>query len=1081
MEKIRQPIVTVAGHVDHGKCVSGDTLIPLVDGTIRTAKEIFEDNYDKKKAKIQGDDIIQKIDNLVLFSNYGKIIMPTKASHMWKRKKEQLIEIKTAHGDTLKTTPEHPYFSFSIEGDIKIKAENLKVGDYIAIPKKITLNNANPKSIIFKELVKTNFLCFLNKNSKELYQKIKKKSITKIEKELSIKHLGNSLRKMRIRFKDLLKISNYFKISELDIYDMIGAIKNSSEKQRAGHTSKIIKIPNFHEPEKFGYILGCIAGDGHLSKTQVLLDNNDKDIQEKYSEYIKEIFGIDSFVKQNHTCQTVINKGGLTFKKFLTDLIKFPSKQKSAKIEVPEIAKKNKDIFKGFFAGLIDTDGYVSHINNSIELTSKSKNLIKQCSILLLNIGIQSGVYQKNSFHYLRIANKKYLERFLDNFKPRLKRKLKRIISASEKAQSSRVFEIVPLPKEELKKLKLPSKINKSVPYFNKYIKNQNFTEIDSDTSYVKVISKRKIKNNNKYVYDFTVPGTNNFVAERTILHNTSILDSIRKTCVQEAESGGITQKISFTKVPFEHIGKTCPIFKEKNIKLDFPGFLFIDTPGHAAFSHLRKRGGSLADLAILVMDINEGIMPQTQEVIEILKINKIPFIIALNKIDNISGWKKQNENLKQSIELQSSNAKLDFDEKMLTIIGSLHHHGFNAKPFFEVTDFTSQLALVPCSGKSGEGISELVLMLAGLSQKFLKQSLKLGETARGVILEIKKEKSMQYIEAILYDGILTSKDSIAIASFDEPITTKIRVLEEILPITNKFKPVNEITAATGIRMQLTTNEEILPGMPFTIFKNNLEDIKKDFEKEVGEKIKTNDKGIIIKADSLGSLEALITMLKQEKISIVNAGIGKINKKDVISAITNLKEDPVNAIILGFNTEEDEEVKEMVKEKKDIKILTNEVIYRLIEDLLKFQEEKNNEIKREKLMKLATVCKLKILHNFVFRNSNPAVFGVKIEAGKLKSRTPLITENGEKIAKVKAIQEQNQSIEEAEQGKEIAISLPGIMFDRKLGNEEYLYSDLSENQYRQFKENKNLLSQDEIQTLQKIAQIKRKQKVTWGV
>src|SRR3989344_3363069 len=266
----------------------------------------------------------------------------------------------------------------------------------------------------------------------------------------------------------------------------------------------------------------------------------------------------------------------------------------------------------------------------------------------------------------------------------------------------------------------------------------------------------------------------------------TSILDAIRKTKVYDTEAGGITQKISFTALPKEELQKSCPLLKKNNIHLDFPGFLFIDTPGHAAFSHLRKRGGSLADLAILVMDINEGIMPQTAEVIELLKINKTPFIIALNKIDNISGWRKQAENLKESIDSQSSNAKMSFDEKLYTIIGALHHHGFNAKPFYEISDFTKELALVPCSAKTGEGINELIMMLCGLSQKFLKESLKLGKTSRGVILEIKKEKTMQYTEAILYDGMLSSKDEIAIASFSEPIITKIRVLEEIMPVSSK-------------------------------------------------------------------------------------------------------------------------------------------------------------------------------------------------------------------------------------------------------------------------------------------------------
>ena len=159
----------------------------------------------------------------------------------------------------------------------------------------------------------------------------------------------------------------------------------------------------------------------------------------------------------------------------------------------------------------------------------------------------------------------------------------------------------------------------------------------------------------------------------------------------------------------------------------------------------------------------------------------------------------------------------------------------------------------------------------------------------------------------------------------------------------------------------------------------------------------------------------------------------------------------------------------------------NDVIYRLIEDLTKFQEEKRNEIKREKLMKLATITKLTILHQYVFRNSNPAVFGVRVEAGKLKPGIPLINDVGEPVAKVKAVQEQQQKLEQAEQGKEVAVSLPGITFDRQLKDTNELYSDITEKQFKDFKDNKDLLTSDEVQTIQKIAQIKRKQKPTWGV
>lgn len=559
----------------------------------------------------------------------------------------------------------------------------------------------------------------------------------------------------------------------------------------------------------------------------------------------------------------------------------------------------------------------------------------------------------------------------------------------------------------------------------------------------------------------------------------TTILDSIRKTGVAEGEAGGITQKISFTLFPADNVMWRCPLIEKQGIKLDIPGFLFIDTPGHAAFTNLRKRGGSLADLAIVVIDINDGIKPQTAEVIEILKLNKTPFVVALNKLDNISGWRKQSEDLRQNIEQQASGVRNDFMEKMFTIQGSLHSYGFNATPYYDVRDFSTNLALVPCSGRTGEGIPELLMILCGLSQKFLRRRLAIGKEAKGVILEIKKQKSISYIEAILYDGELKKNDEIAIACFDGAIKARIRSLEEVLPLSDKFKPVVSCHAATGIRMHLINQESVLSGMPFQTFKDE-EEIE-NLSREITENIKTEKKGIIIKAESLGSLEALILLLKEENIKVSKAGIGPIKKSDIISAETIAETDPLNAVILGFNVEEDEESRELLKGKPSIKILKDNVIYKIIENLEEFREEKKNKLKKEKLMTLAALCKCKILHQYIFHNSNPAIFGVAVEGGILKKNVGLMDEDGGEVAKVRAVESEGKGVEKAEKGMEVAVSLPGVNFDRQLNEKKFLYSDIGENQYRQFKESKEILSQEEIKILQEIAQIKRRKKVTWGV
>ncbi len=548
----------------------------------------------------------------------------------------------------------------------------------------------------------------------------------------------------------------------------------------------------------------------------------------------------------------------------------------------------------------------------------------------------------------------------------------------------------------------------------------------------------------------------------------TSILDKIRGSSIAEKEAGGITQKISFTSLPQEVIKTRAGEILEKfKIPLEIPGFLFIDTPGHAAFTNLRKRGGSLADIAILVIDINEGIKPQTAEVLQILKANKTPFIIALNKIDNIAGWQTNSE-------AQAINVQQNFDEKLYTLIGALNSHKFEAELYTKITDFTKKIAIVPCSAKTGEGIDEIIAVLCALSQKFLKNRISLGKKGKGVILEVKKEKSINFLESILYDGNLNIKNQIVIASFGEPIITRIRNIQKALPLSKGYKTTSEVKAAAGIRMQIMEKNEILPGMPFQVLENDLDEIKKEFKQELSQEIKTDSSGIIVKADSLGSLEAIMTLLKQKQIKIIRAGIGDISKKDIYVGNSLPEEDRV---ILGFNVKLAEDVQQ---EEFMGKIILNPVVYKIIEDYELWRGEKLKEIEKSKLGELTKVAKIKILP-FVFRNSNPAIFGVKIESGTLSTGTELINSKGEKIARVKTIQEEKSSLSEAEKGKEVAISLPGVNFERQLQEGEILYSNLSESKFRKFKENKELLSSDEKSLLQEIAEIKRKENISWGI
>ena len=292
-----------------------------------------------------------------------------------------------------------------------------------------------------------------------------------------------------------------------------------------------------------------------------------------------------------------------------------------------------------------------------------------------------------------------------------------------------------------------------------------------------------------------------------------------------------------------------------------------------------------------------------------------------------------------------------------------------------------------------------------------------------------------------------------------------------------KFKPKEKVTASTGLRIQLAEKIDILPGMPLVLFKNNLDEVKKMFKKEISENIKTDKQGIIVKADSLGSLEALLVLLKQANIPVLKAGIGDINKNDIISAKANSKINEVDAVIGGFNVPIDSDTEEM---RGNVKIITDEVVYKLIDEIQTFREEKRKEIEKNRLMGLATICKLKILSQYVFRNTKPAIFGVSVEGGKIFSGLKVIDETNEEVGRVKNIQSENKSVSEATEGMEVAISMPGVNFQHALGDRKFLYSEISENQFRNFKKNKDLLSSSELKILQEIAEIKRRKKEEWG-
>jgi len=529
----------------------------------------------------------------------------------------------------------------------------------------------------------------------------------------------------------------------------------------------------------------------------------------------------------------------------------------------------------------------------------------------------------------------------------------------------------------------------------------------------------------------------------------TSLLDRIRGTTIAEREAGLITQHIGATEVPLDVVRRVCgPIFRgETNV----PGLLFIDTPGHRAFTTLRARGGALADLAIVVVDINEGFQPQTLEAIEILKRFKTPFVVAANKIDRLSGWNPQpGQPFIISYPKQAEHVKSALDNKIYMLIGKLYELGFSSDRYDRVRDFQRNIGVVPLSAKTGEGIPDLLMILMGLAKRFLEKDLEYRAVGPGIgtVLEVKEEVGLgTTLDVILYEGELNVGDTIVVGSLGAPIVTKIRALLKPRPLSEmraeeKFKQVKKVVAASGIKIAAPGLEGALAGSQIRVAQNNINEVAAQIKSEVDAvRIETEANGILIKADTLGSLEALVNELKKENIQIRRADIGDITKRDV-SEVKTIK-DPLLAVIVGFDVDILPDAKEELA-GSNIRVFINDVIYQLIEDYKKWVTEQKQLIEKKRYETIIKPARFQILPDCTFRQSKPAVVGVRVMGGVIKTNLDVMREDGAIVGKIKGIQEHSENLSEAAAGKEVAVAIEGPIVGRQIKEGDILYIDVPE-------------------------------------
>jgi translation initiation factor 5B len=574
----------------------------------------------------------------------------------------------------------------------------------------------------------------------------------------------------------------------------------------------------------------------------------------------------------------------------------------------------------------------------------------------------------------------------------------------------------------------------------------------------------------------------------------TLLLDKIRKTSVQAREAGGITQHIGASFFPVDTLKRLVgPLLSTVKGKIAIPGLLVVDTPGHEAFTNLRKRGGSVADIAILVIDVLKGFEAQTYECIEILRTRKTPFLVAANKIDRIPGWKSYSDTpFLKSYQMQDPYVQEDLDNRLYSIIGVFSRLGFSAERFDRIKDFTKTVAIVPTSAKTGEGVTELLMVLVGLAQQYLKRRLQITKgPAKGTVLEVKEEPGLGLtLNIIIYDGVLRRDDLIVVGGKEKPILTRVRAilvpkpLDEIRDPRDRFSSVEVVSAAAGVKIVAPDLEGALAGAPlYVVDENETVDKYVQLVSEEIERIRidTDVNGVVLKADTLGSLEAIAENLDRNDVPIRLADVGEVSKRDITEAAVVKEHEPLFGVVLAFNVRILPDAKEEA-EIRGVNIFSDNIIYHLMDNYLDWLRAQKEAKIEDEFAKLVKPGKLRVLEGYIFRRAKPAIFGVEILAGTIRPKVVLVrAEDGKEVGEIQQIQEKGESLSEAMAGMQVAISMDKPMIGRHIFERDILYVKVPEAHAKALLSKfVDKLTVEEQKALKDYVEVMRKKSVFWA-
>lgn len=552
----------------------------------------------------------------------------------------------------------------------------------------------------------------------------------------------------------------------------------------------------------------------------------------------------------------------------------------------------------------------------------------------------------------------------------------------------------------------------------------------------------------------------------------TKLLDKIRNTNVQEGEAGGITQQIGATFFPDIALEKQTQKVNE-DFDIEVPGLLIIDTPGHESFNNLRKRGSSLCDMAILVIDIMHGLEPQTVESLNLLKIRKCPFVIALNKIDRCLNWNSETyTSIDEAMKRQTDPGTLqDFQNRLNNIMVQLNEHGLNCALYYENEHMGSTISIIPTSAMTGEGVPDLLYMLLNLSQNLMASQLEIEEELACTVIEVKNIEGFgTTVDVVLVNGTLKEGDQIVIAGRTGPIVTTIRALLTPAPmkemrVKSEYIHHAQISVSMGVKISAPGLEEAVAGTELKVVgpDDDLEELKEEVQdgfESILENLDKSSSGVFVKASTLGSLEALLAFLEEMQIPVFDVGIGEVQKKDVKRAsIMKEKKLPEYAVILAFDVKVNSEATAQATHD-GVKIFTADIIYHLKERFEAYIKEINESKKTESRAEAVFPAILEIDKNYIFHKKDPIVVGCKVLGGQLRPGTPICVPEKDflEIGRVAGIEKDKKEVKTARRGESVCVKIEQntsqnqIAVGRHFDHTNRLYSKISRSSIDTLKE-----------------------------